>query len=105
MRIKRKPLLLEAWYNSKEPRPDGHPAEPMPDWLSKNAERAAIPGSTFLALNKTEEMLIHAGHIVYKDTTGGIHSIPMDRFKAEYEIVNLNKPVGEDPAKDGTGVA
>lgn len=102
MRIKRKPLLLNAWHNSKGPTPAGKPPEPMPPWLQSAAEKGAKPDTTFLL--KPEDpgsigKLVNAGDIVYQAPDGGIHSISLARFKQEYDVVDLQpaKPK-EDPA-------
>jgi hypothetical protein len=102
MKIKRKPLLLEGWHNSKEPRPDGHPAEPMPKWLKESSERSAAPGTTFLTLSSNQEIIVHAGHIVYRDALGGVHSISPERFAQEYDIVDLQKKDKEDEKPEET---
>jgi hypothetical protein len=92
MRIKRKPLLLNAWHNSKGPRPGDKPAEPMPRWLQAAAEKDAKPETTFLL--KPDDpgatgKLVSAGDVVYQAPDGGIHSISLDRFKQEYDVVDL----------------
>lgn len=102
MRIKRKPLLLNAWHNSKGPRPGDNPAEPMPPWLQKAAEKDAKPDTTFLL--KPDDpgfvgKLVNAGDVVYQAPDGGIHSISLARFTQEYDVVDLQPPKkAEDPA-------
>jgi hypothetical protein len=89
MRIKRKPLLLNAWHNSKGNRPGGKPAEPMPPWLKSIAERAAAPDTTFTIVTNERTKLITAGDVVYQAPDGSVHSVTLDRFKQEYDVVDL----------------
>jgi len=98
MRVKRKPLLMLAWHNSIEPGPQG-PAEPMPPWVKGSAEKAAKPGTSFLIEQVQGRILCPAGHVVYQALDGSLHCITLERFKTEYEIINVAKtpetPEGE----------
>lgn len=99
MRIKRKPLLLNAWHNSKGNRPGGKPPEPMPPWLKSIAEATAKPDTTFLVAVDGNRRIITAGDVVYQAPDGSVHSVTLDRFNQEYDLVDLqpNKP---EPPKE-----
>lgn len=99
MRIKRKPLLLNAWHNSKGARPGGKPAEPMPPWVKSLAEKSAAPDTTFVLNTPQGKKIVRADDIVYQSPDGSVHSIRMERFKQEYDLVDLqpNKSVPPNP--------
>lgn len=103
MRIKRKPLLLNAWHNSKDNRPGDKPPEPMPPWVHDAAEKAAEPGTTFLlkpadpgAMSK----VVNADDVLYRAPDGGIHSVSMARFKQEYDVIDLQPKLNPDRSQN-----
>lgn len=93
MRIKRKPLLLNAWHNSKVPNLAGKPAEPMPPWLKSIAEKSAAPDTTFIIVSNEQRKLVTAGDIVYQAPDGSVHSVTLARFKQEYDLVDLQPKI------------
>lgn len=97
MKIRRKPLTLTAWHNSKGPTPGGKPAEPLPLWLKKVAEKDAAPDTTFTfdQGDRGGRRLCFAGDIVYQAVDGSIHSISPTRFKQEYEIADIQAKIAQ----------
>ena len=96
MKIRRKQLTLMAWHNSKGPTPAGRSAEPLPPWLQKVAESGAKPDTTFIVDDPREgrgRKVVHAGDVVYLALDGSIHSIPLTRFKQEYDIADIQAKV------------
>lgn len=102
MKIRRRPLTLTAWHNSKGPTPAGRPAEPMPQWLKKTAEPSAAPGATFVIFDAIGDArkLIHAESIVYQAVDGSIHAITLKRFGQEYEIADIHAKVPDKAPED-----
>jgi hypothetical protein len=71
----------------------------MPPWVKGSAEKAAKPGTTFLIYQTGGDMICPVGSVVYQAFDGSLHCINMERFKTEYEIINVAKtpelPEGE----------
>ena len=96
MKIRRKQITLQAWHNTKGKAVNERPAEPLPLWLQKVAEPGAKPDTTFIINDPREDRgskVVHAGDVVYLSPDGSIHSIPLARFKQEYDIVDIQAKV------------
>jgi hypothetical protein len=68
----------------------------MPPWVKGSAEKAAKPGTTFLIHQVGPDILCQVGSVVYQAFDGSLHCITLERFKTEYEIINVAK-IPESP--------
>lgn len=99
MRARRKPLIVNCWHNSTSKRPDGGPPESMPPWVRSVAEKEAAPGKTFLIQTTSAKFLVPTESVVYQAPDGSLHAITVERFKTEYEPINVAAPAQPEGEK------